>query len=783
MIFNEQLTPRDVQTVLSCLGIDINDKRTDQNGWITINSPLREDNNPSFGLNIQKGSWKDHGTGQKGDIVTLIEKLKGFDNDKAIKFVKRITHADKHHTRIPANRTLKNSFWNNERKQLLLDAQKKLKDQPNHPVIQKAKDYDQLSHEILLKYGCGVVKAYKHNWLAMPYYTGCQLYRRENGEKVIRNMKGSVPSDSFFGIKQFKKDRDALFIAKSPRETMLISDVYSSIANVIGLTTGEQANLSKQQQHWLKGELTHNNYKDVILLLDCDSITAHEIAKKLADNCKKLAINTEAKVSYINITEFTNGENKDLTDFVQSGNGNKQLTNLFESRTTIYPEKSAFKNIHAISPDDLMLSDSLIDLLPETLRDFLNYSSPLSDVPNEFLITPFLAVCGAVIGKKRYAKVGAIVIYPTIWTVLFAGSSTLRKSTALRLAKEPFKPIMERFSEQYEKDLTLWKQMKDFFEKEGEDFDDPEPFKRTIYCPDGFSDLTFWQSLRDNGSIISTPSEFTSLWSELTRPRNSMRDMALSIFDAEDSIRRTTHNAGDIELNNPVWCIAGATTLENFQRTLTSNERSSGLLQRILPVYMEKPTKQFKALTELQNQKPALYEKITHKVSHLVDLSEKPVEISYEAEKFFTEWSHGLNDRAEQLSNRLTDIGGYTSRLNVYGLKFALIFQQLDKPHEFISKRNMIAAIKLCEWLFTHIIYMLDRNYIFNRYYADRVKLREITMKQPNKCISRTDLMNLSNFDKEQLDRAVNTDIDAGIIEEIKVDTGGRPRIEYKLLS
>ena len=494
-------------------------------------------------------------------------------------------------------------------------------------------------------------------------------------------------------------------------------------------------------------------------------------------------MNTDTKVSYIHITDFTNGESKDFTDFVQSGNSNIQLTNLIESRTTIDPQTKKYKDIYAISPDDLKLSDSLIELLPETLKDYINYSSPLSDVPNEFLITPFLAVCGAVIGKNRFVKVGAITIYPTIWTVLFAGSSTLRKSTALRLAKDPFKPIMDRFNVQYEKDLRLWRQMKYFFENEGEAFDDPEPFKRTIYCPDGFSDLTFWQSLRENESLISTPSEFTSLWSELTRPRNSMRNMALSIFDAEDSIRRTTQNAGDIELNNPVWCIAGATTLENFQRTLSSNERSSGLLQRVLPVYMEKPTKQYRAITELQNEEPVLFKKIAHKVSQLVDLEEKPVEISYEAEKIFTEWSHDLNDRTKQLSDRLIDIGGYTSRLNVYGLKFALIFQQLDRPHELISKVNMTAAIQLCEWLFAHIIYMLDRNYIFNRYYADRVKLREITEKQPDKRISRTDLMNLSNFDKEQLDRAINTDIDAGIIEVIKVDTGGRPRIEYKLLT
>jgi hypothetical protein len=43
--------------------------------------------------------------------------------------------------------------------------------------------------------------------------------------------------------------------------------------------------------------------------------------------------------------------------------------------------------------------------------------------------------------------------------------------------------------------------------------------------------------------------------------------------------------------------------------------------------------------------------------------------------------------------------------------------------------------------------------------------------------------MNMSNFDKDQLDKAVNSDVESGIIEELKTETGGRPRIEYKLLN
>lgn len=433
-----------------------------------------------------------------------------------------------------------------------------------------------------------------------------------------------------------------------------------------------------------------------------------------------------------------------------------------------------------ITPEDLRLPDTLRQQLPDTVRQYLGYASPLSDVPDEFLLTPFLAVTGALIGKKRFIELGGITIYPVIWTVLFAGSSTLRKSTGLSLAKKPFKGIQEAWIQEYERDLIHWQEEKDFAEQQKQPFNDPEPIRKTLYCSDGFSDLTFWETLGDNGSLVSTPSEFTSLWNELNRPRNSMKDLSLSIFDAEDSIRRNTKNAGDIELNNPVWCIAGATTLTNFQQSLSAVERSSGLLQRILPVCMEERTKPFKSLTELPSPDTELYHSIDNKLQTLMDLPPKPVDISPEARAIYTDWSHRLKERAEQLSDSIDDIGGYESRLSVYGLKFALIFQQLDQPGLTISKQNMEASITLCEWLFKHILYMLDRNYIFNRYYADRLKIRELLEKKGG-TMTRTDLMNYSNFDKEQLDKALSNDVEAGIIEEIQIETGGRPRYDYRL--
>ena len=435
-----------------------------------------------------------------------------------------------------------------------------------------------------------------------------------------------------------------------------------------------------------------------------------------------------------------------------------------------------------VRPEDLELDESVVNLMPKVIKQYLNYSAPLSDVPNEFLITPFLALSGAAIGNTRYVQLGGITIYPTFWTVLFAGSSTLRKSTALSLARQPFKPIEANLREHYQDELRHWENAREHADFEGKTFTDPKPIKRSLYCSDGFSDLTFWEGLRDNKSLISMPGEFTALWSELTRSRNAMRDLALSLFDAEDSVRRTTKAGGDIELNNPVWCIAGATTIRNFQRTLSRAERASGLLQRILPVCMENRTKPFKAITELEEPDSFLYNQITSKTTGLYQLEPQSVKLSTDARYIYTEWSYDLNERGEQLTQRIDNIGGYISRLNIYGMKIALIFQQLDRPGAPIAENNMQGAIGLCEWLLKHILYMLNNNYIFSQQYADRVKIRELIAKKPDNIITRTDLMNLSNFDKDQLDRALASEIDSGKIQKLKTDTGGRPLVQYKLV-
>ena len=434
---------------------------------------------------------------------------------------------------------------------------------------------------------------------------------------------------------------------------------------------------------------------------------------------------------------------------------------------------------YKITPKDLELSDELLEMLPETIQKATRYASEMTDSPRTFFPLAFIALIGGLIGNKRLIKLGGITIYPVIWTIICAQSSMMRKTTQMGIAKSFFKAIIEKWVTEYTESIKRWEADKKLADETNKEFDKPKPIKRWLYAPDGFSDLTFWQTLQENSSLVSFVTEFTALIKQLGKTYTGMGDFILSLYDAEDNMRRVTRMGGDITLKNPVWCMVGATTVPALRSALSSTDRGNGFLQRILPITYEGETK-FKAMTELPSPDLMVFAEVSNHLLSIAELSRKDMELSPEASQLFTDWSHELFNRSRDIEDQVSDIGGYSSRLNAYGLKFALIFQVLTDPDQPISAKNMRGAIALCDWCFKHQIYMLTRNYIFNRFYSDRMRLLEVLEKNAG-IMSRTDLMNLTNFDKEQLDRALDNEIEAGHIEAIKIETGGRPRFEYKL--
>lgn len=352
MILSDELTPGDIETVCHRLNISLNGSKADSNGWKTIKSPLRDERNPSFGFNIQTGAWKDHATGESGDLVTLAERIQNMDTKEAIYWIKQQTDLTGALYDPPTNGSSNTGrtrgkepspFWNPEQVLSLSEAQKRLKQNPQHEVVKQAGSYDGLRLETLQYFGCGILGYWygpdkkEHDWLALPYETGCQLYRRED-EKVIRSIKGSSPGKSFFGTRKTSGDKPFLLIAKSPRECMLLYQLYGSRVDVIGLATGEQGTLSAGQTEWLKTQISGSDYRSISTFLDCDNETAYETAKAFSTEIKELS---ERDVSLVNIHQSSEGKFKDVTDCIQSGMSDGLLWDIINNSEQIESANNA----------------------------------------------------------------------------------------------------------------------------------------------------------------------------------------------------------------------------------------------------------------------------------------------------------------------------------------------------------------------------------------------------------------------------------------------------------
>jgi len=68
---------------LKALGI----KGKNENGRFICCSPLRGETTASFSVSLEKNLWYDFGAGFGGDLITLIEKLNGYDFKKAVRYI------------------------------------------------------------------------------------------------------------------------------------------------------------------------------------------------------------------------------------------------------------------------------------------------------------------------------------------------------------------------------------------------------------------------------------------------------------------------------------------------------------------------------------------------------------------------------------------------------------------------------------------------------------------------------------------------------------------------
>lgn len=652
---NSIVTENHIRKILEYVGINL-PTDPDGNGQILMSSPLREDKNPSFSMNLKEnGVWIDHATGEKGNIIHLISKYLKIENDIALKLAVEILRGNYPNIlnyRIPKKRQY-HSKTESSKKTGITDSCKNFSQQADintenisngsigqkpiynsrqatdrlnnekNSLLECVEKYDLLTKETLLAYNCGIRFEYNSDWLSIPYETGVQLYRRVNEKKVIRMLKGSKPTGSFFGTENLS-GKSVLFIAKSPREAMLLHQEFGEYVDVISIMSGEVCKLSDLQEKKLKTVI--KSYKIIKVIFDCDTKAAHQTAKEFTRSVVT-AVQSRCLLKYINISKLTDQECKDLNDLLKTGKNRDWIIEIILSKGV------SFKGKRRVKPSDLAGKELMVEEAPphpeevyEVLPSSLKKMMDLLDKrykKDVFLNSALPVIAGHMPNVQIHHSDG--VYSPDFFNILIAepGSGKGIADKARKLGNTANAHLLHISKEEKAK----WEQLP----KEAREFK-PKPKIRQLFIPGNSSARAIYESLDCNmgrGLIFET--EIDSLVNASQQEWGDYTDIVRKTFHHES----ISLNRKDFELSiqRPELSIFMSGTFDQFRTMFPSAE--NGYFSRFA-FYT------FSAPIEWQSHRP----------SKESDLLEKIIQST--SDKLFHIYRY-LNERPNPLSVRLED--------------------------------------------------------------------------------------------------------------------------------
>lgn len=714
MNFTNELTPNDIDDVLQRLGIDYNG-RLDKDGWITIHSPLREDKNPSFGLNAETGAWKDFSTGDAGDIVTLTMNMNRMSTKEAIDWIKEQTDVtgalyNPPKKTAPKEAPQKKLFWDREKITWIKDANKRIRDESDHQLLKTAKNYDCLESSTLLKYGCGIVEKWGSEWLAFPYPTGCQLYKRDDG-KNIRSVKGSAPGNTFFGMKQTSGNK-VLLIAKSPRETMLLDQLTERYkADIIGLCTGEQGNISDRQIEALRSDISASKYDKIFVFLDCDTETAYQTAKSFSHELDD-ALESKSDIKIVNIYELT-GAYKDITECIHAGMDDSSFSTLLENAESIKVSKVSHEDQEFNEDDifDVSTAPSIPDMVYENLPKIIQERCSLIKQQHRkdvFLIASLPVLASHL--TKVVAGHADGYYSPDLFTLIVAdpGAGKGVASKAKKLGSVLNKHLIERSKEEKENFESL---------PTDDKIQISEPKDRSLFIPANSSSRAIYDTMEANsgwGLLFET--EIDTMLNATGQEWGNFSDITRKAFHHEDiSINRKNER---FFIDNPRLSICITGTFDQFKKMFDSAENGHfsryALYTFDIPRKWQshRPTesslKLDQAIESASEKLFRLHQTLQRRTDHLyIDLTDQQWEL---IDSTFAENMQAIED---------LDLSSYlhasNNRAAILALRMASMFavlrlfeenpQQIEQSNSISPKNSdMKAAILLADVFIKHAI-------------------------------------------------------------------------------
>ncbi len=730
--------------------------------------PFHQDKKPSFSLSLNTGLWKCHAGCGGGDAADFAEKM-GLDPKPYYKG----GNGSPPPGTAPTNQATK--------------------DKPlPEAEIQKAREwytylrdnFDRLTRDLPW-----TKEAVKKAGVGYDPDTGRFIYVHRDSQGKVLNIKhgkgrgGQVPY-SVQGYGQTRlypahliKDYDPDFVIYcegEPDVVPLLSHGFQAVTgtNGAGSIPPDLRPLSK--------------FKAVVVLMDNDEAGKTGSAK-IADAILGQCPDTEVCISY---WPEDRPEGYDITDFFQGGGIADEFEEMMLKDVLLYqpaqPETPA-------QPRDFPQFSPRLDTerLTPALREFLSQAAPTTDAPDEFLIPAFLTHWAGVVGNRLLAPNR---LRPNVWIVLFAGSSEIRKSTALTLAGRPHKVIQKRFDEglkaewgEYKADRLRWESL-----DKGQRAEIPEPEKpvaHNLLLPADFSDAGLYMALKQNPiSGVIVAGEFADFHKKLNRDYTAQADAFLSAYDCERMARQTRQHELEI-IEEPTFSILGATTFENFRRVFHAGETETGFFQRIFPIAISSPTKERKLFLQRSEMERDFIQKEASHIKAWLDCpGDLEVVIPPDTAEAFSGWERKIVTEARGKYGER--IGPHIERVVPGCLKLAMICESLevDNPEGqttlTLSNESLQCAQMLVENLFLPSVnYLLEEEIIYGRERLNEKKV-ERTLKAAGSTMDRTALIREARLSSKELDEVICTLQDKGFLEvssehQERKQGGGKPTILY----
>lgn len=353
------------------------------------------------------------------------------------------------------------------------------------------------------------------------------------------------------------------------------------------------------------------------------------------------------------------------------------------------------------------------------LREYVEFAADATDAPEVFHLFSGLAILAAVLGRRIYLPFGDGTLFPNVWIVLLAASSTFHKSTALSIGGRVLRHVDEQ-----------------------------------VIFPNEFTPEVLTANLSEKPTCLMFWSEMKNLLGLFERPYMAgTKELLTELYDCPDRyVRKLRGECFTIE--RPAVSILAATTIDWLVATMRHSDVAGGFTARFVfvPAYAKSRDVALPAPSDI------------HRRNELVQMlqrcsqAEGMVDISG-VRPLYEEWYYKTVAELRADPNTETLAGFYT-RLTVYTLKFAMLLEVSETRDILIREETMRRAFAVTDYVKTAIRYLVEREFHVDRSGRDLERIYRVIESKPG--IGRRELLQAAHMLMKDCDPILATLLASG---------------------